>query len=183
MSFVRRHSIALCLCLTSLFMPPVLAEDNEIYLQNKATQQDYIDALKKTRGIRPITAEDVQSQSAAPGTQAAALSIKVYFEYGSATLTPAAKKELDNLGAALTAADFSGDVWRIEGHTDAAGNAQYNQLLSERRAISVHNYLTRNFAIEPARLVPVGKGETELYDSNNPNSSSNRRVRIKYLGG
>lgn len=49
----------------------------------------------------------------------------------------------------------------VEGHTDAAGSATYNQNLSERRAASVVRYLV-NRGIPANQLHPVGKGESDL---------------------
>jgi outer membrane protein OmpA-like peptidoglycan-associated protein len=160
------------------------AQDQEVYMREGATQQDYINALQKTRSIRPVTGDSMSPpETSGPQAQPTGLSIKIYFGYGSAELTQEAKGELDNLGAALTSPDFSGERWGIEGHTDATGNAGYNMSLSEQRALSVQDYLTTKFGIDPSQLVPVGKGEEELYDPDNPYSGINRRVRINYLGG
>ena len=161
----------------------VVHAQEEVYMREGATQQDYINALKKTRSIRPITAGDSQSPSPIPRIEPIGVSIKVYFAYGSADLTPEARNELDKLGAALASPDFSGERWGVEGHTDASGDAGYNQSLSEQRALSVQNYLATKFGINPDQLVPVGKGEADLYDTSNPHSAVNRRVRIKNLGG
>ena len=183
MSRFLNITMAVFLGLVSSAFQLVHAQDQEVYMRDGATQEDYINALKKTRSIRPVTAGDSQSPEAVAQPQATALSIKIYFGYGSAELTPESKDELDNLGSALASPDFSGERWGIEGHTDAAGNADYNKSLSEQRALSVQDYLTTKFGIDPNQLVPVGKGEEELYDTDNPHSGVNRRVRIKYLGG
>lgn len=74
----------------------------------------------------------------------------------------------------------------VEGHTDAAGSAQYNQDLSERRARSVVRYLV-NRGLESSQLVPVGKGESDLkYPECDPATNcppwknlENRRVIFK----
>jgi outer membrane protein OmpA-like peptidoglycan-associated protein len=161
----------------------VFAQDQEVYMREGATQQDYINALKKTRSIRPVTAGDNHSQTSYPQIEPIAVSIKIYFAYGSAELTPEARNELDQLGAALASPEFSDERWGVEGHTDAAGDADYNQSLSEKRALSVKNYLTSKFGINSNQLVPVGKGEKELYDTKDPYSGVNRRVRIKNIGG
>ena len=46
-------------------------------------------------------------------------------------------------------------------HTDARGTAAYNQILSEKRAISAMDYLI-NKGVPADRLSAIGKGETEL---------------------
>jgi outer membrane protein OmpA-like peptidoglycan-associated protein len=47
----------------------------------------------------------------------------------------------------------------IRGHTDNVGSAQYNKALSERRAMSVFNYLVEN-GIRKERLKYKGFGDT-----------------------
>ncbi len=70
----------------------------------------------------------------------------------------------------------------IVGKVDASGSATYNQALSTKRAASVRRYLVERHQIKPDLLMAVGKGETELYDANKPNSNINRRVRVKHAG-
>jgi outer membrane protein OmpA-like peptidoglycan-associated protein len=159
------------------------AQGNEQYMPPNASKQDYINALKKTRSIRPVIPSGKQQLTGSVHEQASAISVKVYFPYNSAELTDQAKAELDNLGAALSSSDFSRDRWQIEGHTDASGGEEYNQSLSTRRAMSVYNYLITKYGMRPDQLVPVGKGKTDLYDPQHPYAAVNRRVRITYLGG
>ena len=71
----------------------------------------------------------------------------------------------------------------IEGNTDNTGAPSYNQLLSERRAKAVLDFLVAN-GIEKERLVSVGKG------ANNPSADNqtkegryqNRRVEFRTVG-
>ena len=72
--------------------------------------------------------------------------------------------------------------FRIEGHTDAAGNEKYNKMLSDKRAVSVKNYLASVYGIDTRRLEDIGMGETSLMDKVNPLSGLNRRVQIVNLG-
>lgn len=46
-------------------------------------------------------------------------------------------------------------------HTDARGEMVRNQVLSENRAKACYIYLVKQLKIDPRRIVPVGKGETE----------------------
>ena len=178
-----------------------------------ASVDDYRNALQQSRGIRPAPAKrprrgstssnaratsrsssrsskgvaDVYhppaAQSVADATSPAGVSVQVYFAYDSAILTDEAKVELDKLGQALASSEFADDRWFIEGHTDASGPADYNEALSQRRAISVMSYLVESHHIAPALLIPVGKGESEPYDAARPNASINRRVRVKPADG
>ena len=67
----------------------------------------------------------------------------------------------------------------IAGHTDDVGSNQYNQGLSERRALSVARYFESK-GVQGVRLATVGKGETMPIDSNATEGgrASNRRVEI-----
>ena len=50
--------------------------------------------------------------------------------------------------------------------------------LSQQRAKAVAEYLVNDHGINPARLTSVGKGESVLLETNNPNSGKNRRVEV-----
>ena len=71
----------------------------------------------------------------------------------------------------------------IEGHTDNTGTPSYNQLLSERRAKAVLDFLVAN-GIEKERLVSVGKGENNPTAGNNTKEGryQNRRVEFRAVG-
>jgi outer membrane protein OmpA-like peptidoglycan-associated protein len=61
---------------------------------------------------------------------------------------------------------------RVEGHTDASGSAEYNQALSERRALTVKNALVQR-GVDGARMDTVGYGKTRPVSAN---AADNRRV-------
>jgi outer membrane protein OmpA-like peptidoglycan-associated protein len=71
----------------------------------------------------------------------------------------------------------------IVGHTDALGEAAYNQYLSTRRAEVVRDFLVENFEIEETRLSIEGKGEEQPIASNaTPDGRrANRRVEALLL--
>jgi len=104
----------------------------------------------------------------------------ITFKFNSAEIMQDSRQTLDNIGVALTTQDLESYAYIIEGHTDAAGPEKYNSWLSMERAISVRNYLITNHRIDPVRLKPIGKGETELDDPGKPYGQQNRRVKIKF---
>jgi outer membrane protein OmpA-like peptidoglycan-associated protein len=67
----------------------------------------------------------------------------------------------------------------VNGHTDAIGSYAYNQVLSERRAGSVADYLA-DHSVDPARMHVQGFGKTEPIASNATvyGRAANRRVEI-----
>lgn len=69
----------------------------------------------------------------------------------------------------------------VEGHTDSTGtNNNFNQLLSERRAEKVVDYLVEN-GIAADRLNSIGFGENKPIESNMTEAgrTANRRVEVK----
>jgi outer membrane protein OmpA-like peptidoglycan-associated protein len=70
----------------------------------------------------------------------------------------------------------------IEGHTDWTGPEEYNQMLSEKRAEAVKDYLVAH-GIDASRLSVVGYGETQPIAPNDTRDgrAHNRRVELKVL--
>jgi OmpA-OmpF porin, OOP family len=66
----------------------------------------------------------------------------------------------------------------IEGHTDSAGAADYNQGLSERRADAVRDELVNEYGVSASRLSTVGFGERDPVAPNTTAAgrASNRRI-------
>jgi outer membrane protein OmpA-like peptidoglycan-associated protein len=116
--------------------------------------------------------------------EAPSISLNVLFALNSAELTPQARRMLDELGRALTSADLSPYRFRIEGHTDTTGSAEFNMILSERRAQAVRDYLVERFGISRTRLETIGLGQTALAvpTADNVNEPRNRRVHIVNIG-
>lgn len=68
----------------------------------------------------------------------------------------------------------------IEGHTDSVGSERSNQLLSERRANTVRDYLIPN-GIDADKLTAIGYGESKPIDSNATASGRVATDVLKYL--
>lgn len=70
----------------------------------------------------------------------------------------------------------------VAGHTDSAGDAQYNLNLSERRAQAVREYLIGK-GIDGSRLTARGFGESEPIATNETRAgrATNRRVELRIL--
>ncbi|MGJ8529401.1 OmpA family protein [Maritalea sp.] len=68
----------------------------------------------------------------------------------------------------------------IYGHTDSSGSSQYNMDLSNRRALSVANYVS-GVGVDPRRVYVTGYGETRPIASNSTEAgkAANRRVEIQ----
>ena len=111
-----------------------------------------------------------------------ALDLTIQFEFNSATLTPTAVHQLDNVGAALSSQQLNSFKFMLVGHTDSVGSRSYNQSLSEKRASSVHAYLVDKYGLSDDRLRSLGMGEdTPLYQDD-PENGENRRVELRNIG-
>ena len=99
------------------------------------------------------------------------------FDTDSVSIKPAFHSTMDKLADVVVR--YGKTTLTIVGHTDNVGSNQYNQKLSERRAVSVAQYFESRH-VSPLRLATLGKGEGEPVASNTTESgrSANRRVEI-----
>ncbi|MEH2509625.1 outer membrane protein OmpA-like peptidoglycan-associated protein [Nitrobacteraceae bacterium AZCC 1564] len=107
-----------------------------------------------------------------------AIDLDILFDYDSAEITPKAAPVLMALAAALSRQGPKGSVFLINGHTDAAGRADYNQTLSQRRANAVRRILIEQYKLAPDTLIATGFGAEQLKNTTDPLSAENRRVQI-----
>ena len=104
----------------------------------------------------------------------------VLFATGSADLKSGSRQTLDKLTAFLQA--YPKREVQIDGYTDNVGSADYNQGLSERRADSVRDALTR-MGIARDRILTKGLGESSPVADNDTagGRQQNRRVEVIVL--
>jgi outer membrane protein OmpA-like peptidoglycan-associated protein len=103
----------------------------------------------------------------------------VLFDFNQASLRPGAREKLSKLTGILLAYPGTFHI-EIEGHTDAIGSQDYNQRLSEDRALSVSTYLIRA-GIGSDRILAVrGFGKMRPVTTNDTaeGRQMNRRVEI-----
>ncbi|MCK7493705.1 MAG: OmpA family protein [Comamonadaceae bacterium] len=145
----------------------------------------------RTRGIK-LLSEDTQAKVApardvervvaatAPARtqEATSFALQVQFPFNSAQVQPEMYEALDAVGEGIR---LAGSQTRIvvEGHTDGMGAADYNLLLSRRRAEAVKNYLVSRHGVPAANLKVVGKGKFEPLIRDNPLAPENRRVQFR----
>lgn len=99
------------------------------------------------------------------------------FKIGSAELPDLLRKQLEVFAEVLKARKGSGKVVQIEGHADASGSVEFNNVLSLRRAEAVKNHLVA-LGADPSMLTTAGAGANELKNASNPMAAENRRVEI-----
>ncbi|MBN1282527.1 MAG: OmpA family protein [Proteobacteria bacterium] len=103
---------------------------------------------------------------------------KIHFEFARHNIRPISYPIVDDV-AYLLSRNPQIRLVRVEGHTDWIGSDASNQLLSERRANAVRDYLIGK-GIEPDRLVSVGYGETRPVADNNTVEGRARNRRTEF---
>ncbi len=99
----------------------------------------------------------------------------IYFNFDSYALAEESVEKLDVMAKALE--QHSSMVLEIRGHTDAIGTYNYNQVLSERRAKAVRDYLISK-GIDGSRLKYKGLSMSEPVAANkNPDGTDNKEGR------
>ena len=102
--------------------------------------------------------------------------IGLSFDLGSADLKPEHEALLNNLRVAIN--EFPESSVVVEGHTDAFGSDTNNLALSQRRAVSVQEYLLQNTPISPGNLTALGYGEARPVATNETEEGRRRNRRI-----
>ncbi len=184
----RLSTLCLLLGLSAMAAGAASAADDDVklYRSNEAVNPADVAAVLggapiKYRGIRLL--EETAAKAPGGGGAAAsaapkALALPVQFSFDSADILPAARAQLDALaeGVRLLPKDR---LVTIEGHTDARGDDEYNELLSMRRAQSVKRYLVAQHGIDASRLRAIGMGEYENLPGLAPLAPENRRVQFR----
>ncbi len=107
--------------------------------------------------------------------------VTVTFGFDKSNLTADAKQQLDNFASQISNAQSY--ILEVTGGTDTTGPAQYNYMLSQRRADSVVQYLAAKYNIPPHRfyLIGIGKDQQVAPDNTAAGRKKNRRVEVQLL--
>lgn len=102
----------------------------------------------------------------------------ITFDFDSAQLKPQFDNTLDSVALVLN--EYPSTLITINGYTDSVGSEQYNQQLSQRRALAVAQYLAQKGVVEK-RLAAIGYGEAFPIASNATaeGRAQNRRVELE----
>ncbi|QZD96290.1 OmpA family protein [Qipengyuania gelatinilytica] len=106
----------------------------------------------------------------------------VYFDSGKWNISADGQREICDIASQAEAMDNA--LLLVVGYTDSDGDEDYNQVLSERRAGRVVNYLQQKCGWQPWRmLTPTGMSESDpAADNSTPEGKAqNRRVSINIL--
>jgi outer membrane protein OmpA-like peptidoglycan-associated protein len=140
------------------------------------------DLARKEAQLAELAAADLrgrlQNMRATRGAQGMQMTLDdIAFAPGRAALRPEAKASLGKL-VAFVNRDPTKPI-RIEGHTDSRGNANSNQLLSQKRADSVRDALIAA-GVAANRMTSTGMGEDQPVADNETEEgrAKNRRVDV-----
>lgn len=104
----------------------------------------------------PKESRDTTLQFALANISAPTLIDNIFYDFDKATLRDSSKTALDKLVGILN--ENPNITIELAAHTDYKGSAAYNNRLSQRRAVSVINYLIAH-GIAADRLTPKGYGK------------------------
>lgn len=169
-----RVSSLVIVMVSMVFSSPSMAQAANVLKGNQITEKALVEALAPppaTRSIRPGSAPAAAAKPPAQG-------LMITFQTNSAELTADGKQKLDIVGRALNTDTLSTFAFQVEGHADPRGSPDWNLRLSQERADAVRQYLVQAQNVSANRLKPVGKGDREPLNTENPAAAENRRVTI-----
>lgn len=102
----------------------------------------------------------------------------VLFDTGSHTLKPGAREKLAKISGIVLA--HPGLSLQIEGHTDSVGSDEFNQLLSERRADSVRDFLAQQ-GVPASAISARGFGKAQPVTTNDTADGRQRNRRVELI--
>ena len=135
----------------------------------------------KWRGVEWQSMEEPSGTGmhAVAEVESPALALPVHFDSGLAQVSRASMAYVAAIAVALQ--QDPGLKITVEGHTDSAGTPRGNLMLSWERAFAVFRLLVDRYGIDPARLMPVGKGCNEPLVDTVSAHPLNRRVQFRAM--
>lgn len=140
----------------------------------------YMDSQKRDleKNLAPeIQAGQARVQKLSDRVVLVTMTNQTAFEVDSANINPGFRSTLDKVADVVVR--YGKTTLTVVGHTDSTGSTAYNQQLSERRSVSVAQYLESR-KVNGLRLATAGRGELDPVASNDTEAGrqANRRVEI-----
>jgi OOP family OmpA-OmpF porin len=138
---------------------------------------------KSIMGEQELTPEE--SRNANPNVRPVVrgVNLDVNFDFDKSTIRQDSYSLLDELGTAMQSPELKGKRILIGGHTDAKGSAEYNLVLSKKRAEAVKQYLADRWKIDPATMDTIGYGKSRPLNQGmtEADQQQNRRVEVRLV--
>ncbi len=167
----------------SALMPglPISADvDNGVASKVSFKSEDFKTAQQVQAGLAPTDAQVAANTARMNdfGTYEVLDSADVLFASGSSAIS---SQGTSDLNAFATKAKATKDYMVIvQGFTDSTGNAAANQVLSDKRATAVTNYLAQKAGLQPGRIkAPDGLGIAP--DAGSGSNAGARKVTVKLV--
>ncbi|MBK7000400.1 MAG: OmpA family protein [Rhodoferax sp.] len=106
------------------------------------------------------------------------INMPLQFALNSHVLSTTDQRQLDTLARAMNNDALRTARFTVSGHTDAVGDAVYNEKLSCARALSARTYLMER-GVAAERLTAYGFGSSRPIEAVSGSSAKNRRVEIR----
>ncbi len=170
-------------------LPPVevdMPREQYIVDADDATEDDMYGALQAGPiGVldRAYSLEEVLASVSLRERMRSVSIDSINFEFGSSDVGPDQAEMLESVAAVIRdmANQNPGEVFLVEGHTDAVGSDVDNLSLSDRRAEAVADVLSQQFNIPRENLVTQGYGKQFLLIPTPEPERKNRRVVIRRI--
>ena len=111
------------------------------------------------------------------GVSRPSVELEVHFDFDSDVIHEESTEQIE-AAATMLSQHFSHMRFRVAGYTDVAGDENYNQVLSERRAQAVFNKMVEEYGVDAERLESVGFGEDADGSADN---AQRRRVELQIV--
>ena len=133
---------------------------------------DYLDKCPKTPKGAKVDENGCQIILKEP----VSIKLEVLFPTNSAAIAPTYYPEIKEVADFMV--EYPSTEVTIEGHTDSTGAAEYNRVLSQRRANAVRQVLLERYSVDAKRVRAVGYGEERPVADNGTAAGrqANRRV-------
>lgn len=104
------------------------------------------------------------------------------FDYDDSDLLPEDRDVLEQVAKCVTTGPLKGRHLSLVGRCDPRGEAEYNMILGEHRAESVHDYLAK-LGVDPLALAKTSRGNLDAEGTDEDSWRTDRRVDISLQPG
>lgn len=156
----------------------VVAEAGEVTLDARSDECEIFRTLNGSEAVPEECKDDSKSLFVStPEPPRPAQLGNVNFQFNSDALTEDSATILVRIAKVMSDPVSYAQRYRVEGHTDAKGDPDYNLTLSKRRAASVRRFLVGQ-GVPRDRLLSEGFGAQRLAAPDHPYDEVNRRVEV-----